>query len=775
MIRAWPRIFLSVLLVGVGCSSEHVGDGALRLDTVSDTAGIQHVERLTDHQRALEGAPWNSETAAFFKSNRAYVTFDLGEVTPIEAAYLQGDNNDRFILEASMDGAEFTSLWTAPAVGGQGQRGRWKTGLAGRGRYVRLRAIGGDVFVSATEIQLFEEKPETWPPRIQARLELGSSFWARLGLCLFGALAILVALVDRRDSKRALTIGLWVGTGVSAAAAVYAIAAAWPPEASVINVSRAVAASVACAVVLRLGMRPGHAWRRAMTGLLAAMALLSIATFYNFGYPQFYDAAAKKPSYVHTWDMRVYFPAVKYFDELGYDGVYLASVKAYADDVLGGSLDRIEDTQLRDLRNYEMKKVAEIAPEIHAVKDRFSPERWHEFKSDMSYFWNTMGRGAYLGSLRDHGANATPAWLLVAHWIYGSASASEATFLWGAVIDPVLLLLFFAAAWRTFGLRVALVCMVAYGATTIYQFGSNWGGSTLRNDWMVLLGLGVCALKAKRQYLGGVLLGWSAMIRAFPLLALVFLTVPVGWKLWSSIRSRRAGPEKPPLWFQAMPLVKVGVGAVAIALILGTLSTATFGFEKSWGIWSEKIALHANKPNINHLGITALVGYKPDNLWNNLRARGEDPEQWGPLTAQTVKERRWMIVLGMLAFTALAALACRGVRLSDAAVIGTMMIPVYFYPANYYLHIVFVWPLLHAAWTGHETDRAWTWIASAVLGCCAIQWFGWLIPGGYGQFLFWSGTFLALIVVLLVLVILDRRGLISASASHQGAGAGAPP
>ena len=38
--------------------------------------------------------------------------------------------------------------------------------------------------------------------------------------------------------------------------------------------------------------------------------------------------------------------------------------------------------------------------------------------------------------------------------------------------------------------------LVVYGTTTFPWFGSNWAGSTLRNDWMVLLGLGVCALGA---------------------------------------------------------------------------------------------------------------------------------------------------------------------------------------------------------------------------------------------------------------------------------------
>ncbi|MGB5351897.1 MAG: hypothetical protein WBN10_19970, partial [Polyangiales bacterium] len=540
---------------------------------------------------------------------------------------------------------------------------------------------------------------------------------------------------------------------MTAGVAVYFILLIWPVEASVIDVSRAVCGAVACAVVLRLGLRQEHARQGLLTGLLASMAFMSILTFYNFGHPQFFDFEGRKPSYVHTWDMRVYFPFVKYFDELGYDGVYLASVKAYADEKLDGSLDRIEDTQLRDLSDYEMRSVSEVAEEIHAVKGRFSPERWTEFKQDMSYFWKTMGPRAYLNSLRDHGGNATPAWLLVAYAIYGSAEASEATFLWGALLDPLLLLLFFIVAWRTFGMRAALVCMVAYGATTIYQFGSNWGGSSLRNDWMVLLGLGVCALASRRWFLAGLLLGWGAMIRAFPVLALVFLAAPIAWRLFAAVRKRRTGSDDASPLSELLPLVKVGAGVFVVVVVLGSLSASRFGIERSWGAWSQKISMHANKPNVNHIGIIASVSYEPDNLWNNLRARGEDPKQWGPLTAQTMKNRRWITTLGMLLYTLLGIAACRRLRLADAAVIGTLMIPIYFYPANYYLHILFIWPLLLAPAAGLARSRDWSLVAAAVLAFCSLQWFGWLIPSQYGQFILWSGMFLGLIAILLLIAL----------------------
>ncbi|MGD8606931.1 MAG: hypothetical protein PVH21_06535 [Myxococcales bacterium] len=758
MTLARPFIVALVLAGAIGCASKPK-DEPLSLEVV-DSSGVVHVERLTDGQRALEGAPWNSDTAAFFEGNRAFVTFDLGRVSPIDGIYLQGDNNDTFILESSEDGAEFDPLWTASAVDGAGHRGRWHSGLGRRARFVRLRSVGGDAFVSATELQLFASKPSSWPPRIRTKLEFGASVWAPLALVLFGSLAFFSALLHRRDSKTIASMAWWAATGVSALLVALSIAMAWPPEPSVINVSRAVSAFVACAVVLRLGFRPTSARSSVLTGLLAAMAFLSMASFYNFGHPQFYDLSKLRPSYVHTWDMRVYFPAAKYFDELGYDGVYLASVEAYAEDELGGSLEPIKDVQLRDLHSYDIETVEEAAPEIRAIKGRFSAQRWTELKKDMSYFWKAMGRQGYLGSLRDHGANATPAWMVLAHWIFRSASADETTLLWTALLDPALLLLFFVVAWRTFGLRPALVCLVAYGATTIYQFGSNWGGSTLRNDWMVLLGLGVCALKAKRPFVGGVLLGWSAMIRAFPVLALAFLVAPVGWRLLARWRARKREEllDEAPARASALSLAKAMAGAMVVVAVLGVASAATFGVHESWGVWSDKIALHAAKPNVNHLGIRALVGYKTENLWDNLRARGRDPEQWGPLTAQTVEERRWMITLGMLFFTLLALLACRSARLSDAAVIGTMMIPVYLYPANYYLHILFLWPLLHAARGSEGSDRKWALIATSILACCVIQSFGWLIPGRYGQFLFWSGTLLAVIAVVLLLAAQGAQG-----------------
>lgn len=745
-----------LLLAAAACQRGAVAE-RLELGEPVESSGTQRVETLTDGRRPMEGAAWNTPGVSFLNTAGAYVLYDLGEPSAIDAVYLQGDNNDRFVLEVSDDGADFAPLWTAPAVGALGLRSRSATKLGAHGRFVRLSAIGGDRWVSISELQLFSATPSSWPPPVEVDYELRPAHVANIALLVFGIFSILAALFHARGTRAGRA--LWAASVLSGVFAIYALFRAWPVDVSVLNASRAISAAVAAATVIRLGWRTEQAHERPLVALLGAMALLSVLTFYNFGYPQFYDSDQRQPTYVHGFDMRVYFPAVKYFDELGYDGVYLASVKAYADEELGGSLDSIRETRIRDLRDYEMRTVEDLSEEIHGVKQRFTAARWDALSKDMAYFWESMGSRAYLDSLRDHGGNATPAWLLPAYWMFRSAEANETTFLWAALLDPSLLLFFFVIAWRTFGLRAALVCMVAFGAATVYQFGSNWGGSTLRNDWMVLIGLGVCALKARHLTLAGALLGWAAMIRAFPALALIFLAVPIGWKAVEAVRHGRS-PRA-----ELVALAKVATGVVVVVVALGALSANTFGMDESWGAWARKISMHANRPNVNHLGVTALLSFEPDNLWHVLRARGEDPELWGPLTAQTMKDRRWLIRISMLLYTLLAVFACRRLRPADAAVIGTMMIPIYFYPSNYYLHILFIWPLMLAAWSGRERTREWTQVAATVLIACSVMWFGWLIPGNYGQFLFFSGVLLIAILILLAIPIAgDRRSATSGTA-----------
>ena len=99
-----------------------------------------------------------------------------------------------------------------------------------------------------------------------------------------------------------------------------------------------------------------------------------------------------------------------------------------------------------------------------------------------------MGSSAYLGTVTDHGGNATPAWIVIAHLLFSSAPASEGALFAMALIDPLLLGLCFLCIARSFGVRTMLLCIVLFGCTDFSRFGATLVGSTLRYDWLAGLG-----------------------------------------------------------------------------------------------------------------------------------------------------------------------------------------------------------------------------------------------------------------------------------------------
>ncbi|MBC7172730.1 MAG: hypothetical protein H5U40_09900, partial [Polyangiaceae bacterium] len=349
---------------------------------------------------------------------------------------------------------------------------------------------------------------------------------------------------------------------------------------------------------------PAH--EGAVTSTLALSALVALLAFYNLGRPQFWNAGEGRPTFIHNHDMRVYYPVAKYFRELRFDGVYAASLAALEDIDAPGSLDRMARVEFRDMTTHEMTRVGEARGTIAEVKSRFSPERWAAFVNDMRYFRHSMGLNGYLGSMHDHGANATPVWFLSALAIFAWSPASDAILITGAAIDLGLLLVAFAAIGRTFGLRTMLLSIVFFGANDFYMFGSNWAGATLRHDWMAYLALGACALRSSRYALGGVLLALAAMIRAFPALALVGVALAAGWMLIQQ-RSALGRPLTRAERMETLaPFFRVALGAAICVLGLWLVTSLVFGFD-SWTIWLEKVALLSRDSHVNNISLRQLA------------------------------------------------------------------------------------------------------------------------------------------------------------------------
>ena len=641
---------------------------------------------LTDGQAMFDGADWLSGGVTRLGANEP-VVWDLGQLTTLDGAALQGDNNDDYSLEVSADGVTWQPWWRAPPVGTPGLQTRDQRLPQVSARFIRLTASGGDGRYSVSEVEVFSGS--TWGsklvyPRWLPRHPLDVK-WAWV-LVAVGALLLLTS--QESSSRRVVFLSGVVALGaLSVATEAFGVS----PAAPRVDFLRAVAALMAALAVGRevspWPRAPAH--RGVVMGVLGAAAVLGLSCFLNLGWPQFFDAGKGRPTYLHHYDMRTYYPIAKYFPELRFDGVYAASTMVVAED--RGGLDAMGDTALRDLRTHEVTTVRQARSHLEAVRARFPPARWAAFVEDMGYFRRAMGDGGFLGSMNDHGGNATPVWFLAARLLFSWSVASDVALWLGVALDAALVALAFMALFRAFGARTALVAMTLFGAMDFYQFGSNWFGAALRHDWLALWCLGVWALRRQHHVLAGALLAYSALIRAFPAMALVTLAMPVAFAL---VESLRAGTFKPRAFLaQHRGFFQVVLGAGLATVVLVGVSTAVFGVD-AWAEWLRKVGLLDRDNHVNNLSVRTWV---------------------------TSSRGGWLAIV--VASLGLVAMVVRRARPEVAAAWGVALVPVVFNPANYYLHSVFFLAVLAEERPGAEVSRTGrvTWLL--LLGMCVASFF----------------------------------------------------
>ncbi len=154
--------------------------------------GINDPQRMTDGIAPPEGDEWRSTRTSVVAINGSAI-WDLGALKPIRAAMMQGDNNDDYLLEASVDNSVWNPLWRVHTVTEPGLRLRAIRTLDASARYVRLTARGGDGSFSVSEVEL-HSAPETMADsalkrqRGRASDELPGLLWA----VTLGSIAFLV-------------------------------------------------------------------------------------------------------------------------------------------------------------------------------------------------------------------------------------------------------------------------------------------------------------------------------------------------------------------------------------------------------------------------------------------------------------------------------------------------------------------------------------------------------------------------------------------------------
>jgi hypothetical protein len=742
-----------LLLSGCGRATRAPGESLLLGQRPMASQGVSRTGRLTDGVVSQEGDFWSTDLSSRFSDRTAFVQYDLGQTTPLACVLVQGDNNDTYRLLGGDTRDGLVEIWAARPVGGGGMRTRTAR-LEGRSaRYLRLEARGGDNLFAVSELAVWSTCAATFPP-IDLIVKHGTSTLdaARVEVIAFALLAAAFILLHRRGERR-LRTALVILPAIALLLAVDHFAELWPVPNREQELLRAICAFVAGVVVLKETLFPERLRpdRRIAGALVGVCALGAFGSYYHYGALQFWDAAKGRRTLVHTFDMRHYFPLAKYFRELRFDGLYVASLGAYLENNPGTSLDAIRSVRIRDLDTAEMRHAGELLTKIVEIRGRFSPDRWREFKRDMRYFQDTMGSSDYLGSMQDHGGNATPVWVLAGYAVFKWAPANELTLTLAGLIDPVLLLVLFYFVGRTFGLRVMLYVVVLFGATDFYNFGSNLMGSTLRQDWLVALGLGACALKRRRFLLGGALTAYGGLIRAFPAMAAMFLAAPALVWLGERIFRERRPPSFSTLRQEQGPALRATAGVLVTVVGSVALSSALFGFQGSWISWIKKIQIHATGPSVNNVGLRNVLMYRPSEAAKYVM-RNDNPEpwvEWQRRQIANIEARKPLFYLINLVVLALAIAGCRGRPLHQAATIGLLTIPFLFYPSNYYCHFVFLLPLALAG-EGEEYGRLFGWTVASVAGLCIGQYF--TLAEGWSDLRYTYQSFLLLGSFALILV-----------------------
>jgi hypothetical protein len=392
---------------------------------------------------------------------------------------------------------------------------------------------------------------------------------------------------------------------------------------------------------------------------------------------------------------------------------------------------------MRDLSTHRMTTIGAARAKIEAIKARFTPRRWESYKRDARYFREVMGTRDYLHYMFDYGGNATPVWISVAHFLFSLFPANTTDFVLTGLLDPLLFLITFAAIGVCFGYRSMCIVMVVFGANDFIMYGSNWGGATFCHDWLMYIGLGACALKRGRPSLGGFFLALSSTIRAFPAITIVSATFPALFWLIETYRAEQRLPTFAELRRAQGPVLRL-VAAAALTVLVLVLVTTLRWSPAAWGDWFWKVERLSADPHANSVALRGLIA------------------GWEPGQAQVLLARG-AVFAGAITFYLFGVfIAMRGRPLEQAAIAGLILIPVVFYAANYYIHIVCLLPLLALERRTEarvlSSSDAGIWLC--LLGLCMTQY--WTVLVGDMPLHFYLSTVLLFMALTVIVVLLVR-------------------
>lgn len=428
---------------------------------------------------------------------------------------------------------------------------------------------------------------------------------------------------------------------------------------------------LSCVVLLALFLVRYSKLRRFEALAYGLAGVVGISAFFNFGiqYHQWSDG------FVNHWELYHYQLGSKYFPELGYDGLYSASLLAQRE-----SAPDLPAGWLRDLDTNLMVSPEEHEPKVREVRARFSDTRWQSFVADHQNYVEGTPPRFWRKIRQDHGYNPTPAWTFFARLFDSRLGSSIGELGFLASLDIILMVLMFAVVFRTYGYQVACLGLAIAG------LGFGWRhlyiGSFLRLDWLVAYVIGICMLKRERFVLAGACIGYAAVVRVFPLL---FLAGP----LLIALRSWLAGDR--PSW----PL-RLAAGFIAVLCVGWVGGSMTGRGMEAWTEFAEDIQVHRQSWGTNQVGLDSLFVSGPSFLLANLDAPVE--RRTRKQVTELLTERRVGRVIASGAMLLLLGLAVWRATLAESAVLGLAAIFALTPAASYYWIMTLAIPLRRGNW-----------------------------------------------------------------------------
>lgn len=466
-----------------------------------------------------------------------------------------------------------------------------------------------------------------------------------------------------------------------------------------------------------------------MWPLLVALILIgagSIASYYEFGWVRY-------GRFMNPHDFYHYYTGAKYAPEIGYYNQYSASLLA---DLEGK---KVYDTKqpIRNLATHGYTPVKDVLANKDAIKGRFTPERWEEFKRDIVYFQGLVPKGKWQDMLRDKGYNGTPVWSMIAGVLTNLVpTSSKAGMQFLVALDPLILLGMFLLIWRAFGPWCALFALAFFGTNFALAF-VHIKGALLRMDWVACLVASMCLLHLKHYKSAGAVLAYAAAARIFP----AIFAFGIGALLcWEFLATRKLNKD----------YLRFFTSFAVTALVMVLVAYVYYGLPL-WKEFFAKISVHNDDIS------STRVGFKYIFLWPYAGVPGK-------AAAFLEHQTLWRAILGSA--LALSFVAAR--RMKPYQALGLGFVPAFFLTApTFYYYVMLIVPLLVFLPQIEETRNtigAGLFFATSL--AAYIMHYTWNL--GYELSIFLSCLYLLLALYMLAAHLIPLRIAVPALASTSG-------